>query len=313
MRTPLPQSLERKILVMNRHCCCICQKDGIGKEIWIHHIDGDNSNNVLNNLAVLCVTPHASQADAGLIPGKVGSGKKLTPDEVKEYKKIWERKIYEETKIKKEYLSIQKRKELETLYAYDINKIKNEILSFEGRGSLIKEKFDFLDQLVIEDFISGIKIRKLLIKAYSDMSMQLIGEVEKTKRLAKSIWGLFIHLVGPKYVKINREDLVLFRKGIDAIETLGSFAAEFNTEKISLKEVCSIIYDLGEIAHWYRLNNEKDKILKVLVELKKSANKFEKKVKNISKDRSNRIDIINKTIIKIKEKYKTNENAQNFD
>lgn len=304
MRIQLPSTLEKRVLVKNRHCCCICQKDGYGKEVWIHHIDGNNSNNVLGNLAVLCVSPHASQADAGLVSGKVGSGKKLSPDEVREFKKIWERKIDEENKIKKQVLSLQSRKQIEIFYVFEINKIKNEILSYEGKGSFVKEKFDFLDQLVLEELISGVKIRKILIKAYDEMSVQLIGESEKTKRLAKSIWGLFLHLVGPEHVKINQHDLIIFRKGIDAIETLGSFTAEFNDDISSLQSVCSIIYDLGMIAHWYGLKNEKSKILKALNAVKKSSQVYEKSGINLPKAKISRIKIIDSTIEKLKNDYR---------
>jgi hypothetical protein len=318
MRTPLPSNLERQVLVKNRHCCCICQKDGLGKEVWIHHIDGNNSHNVINNLAVLCVSPHASQADAGLIPGKVGSGKKLKPDEVREYKKIWERKIEEENKIKQNILPTQKRKQLEILYLFEINKIKNEIISFKGNEQInkikIKVKFNFFDQLVIEDFISGINIRKMLSNAYADMAIQSIGcQPEVIKRLAKSIWGLFLHLIGPHRVKIYSKDLILFRKNIDTLETLGSFSAEFNDETITLKEVCSIIYDLGEIAHWYNLSQEKDSILNILKKIKKSANSYEKVGQDTSVEKVARVKIIEYTLTKLIKKYKDDEKGHNMD
>ena len=314
MRKPIPSNKERQILVKNRHCCCICQKDGIGKEVWIHHIDGNNSNNAMSNLAVLCVTPHASQADAGLAPGKQGAGKKLKPDEVREFKKIWERKIEEENKIQRKILPIQKRKQLEVLYFFEINKIKNEILSLENNNKLVKEKFDFLDQLVVEEFISGIRIRKILSDAYNDMAPQTFGEEsEKVKRLAKSIWGLFIHLVGPDYVKIDKEDKTLFKKSINTIETLGSFAAEFSDKRTALKEVCSIIYDLGEIVHWYNLSSEKKKMIKILNKIKKASNKYEKGKKEVSKEKLARIKIVEATIVKLKRYYKTDERTQFTD
>lgn len=84
MRKEIPNSKEKKVLVMSKHCCCICQAERIYKPVAIHHIDGNNSNNKLENLAVLCLDHH-SMADAGLKKGKVGSGKKLTPAHVKEY------------------------------------------------------------------------------------------------------------------------------------------------------------------------------------------------------------------------------------
>lgn len=108
MRQKLPPSLERRVLVKNGHCCCICQGDGCGKEVLIHHIDGNNSNNVESNLAVLCLI-HASQADAGLRQGKLGAGKKLKPDSVRQYKKIWQRKRRTET------LPLRAKKQLEIL------------------------------------------------------------------------------------------------------------------------------------------------------------------------------------------------------
>ena len=127
MRKKLPANLERKILVKNRHCCCICQRDGVGQEALIHHIDGDPNHNALSNLAVLCLV-HASKADAGLKKGKLGSGKKLKPDAVKEYKKIWETKIELEAKYKKQTIPAYKKKQLETLFHFEIRKTANEIV-----------------------------------------------------------------------------------------------------------------------------------------------------------------------------------------
>lgn len=90
-RKKLNSSTEQCILIKNRHCCCICQEMGIDKEVIIHHIDGNNRNNVISNLAVLCLV-HASKADAGLHKGKLGSGRKLTPKYVLKYKDIWEKR-----------------------------------------------------------------------------------------------------------------------------------------------------------------------------------------------------------------------------
>lgn len=59
MRKKLPKETEIEILIRNRNCCCICQDSGIGKEVIIHHINGNNSHNDITNLAVLCLT-HSS-------------------------------------------------------------------------------------------------------------------------------------------------------------------------------------------------------------------------------------------------------------
>jgi hypothetical protein len=205
MRQKLPLSLERRVIVKNKNCCCICQGDGYGKEVLIHHIDGNNSNNVESNLAVLCLV-HASMADAGLRQGKLGAGKKLKPDSVKQYKKMWERKIGFERQHRRETLPLKTKKQLEILYKFEINKTKNLVLSLSDRDKRVKEAFDYFDQLVIEEFISGLNIRGILVDAYSDLSVQTIDTRVLPQRLAKSLWGLLLHLVGPEYVSITAKD-----------------------------------------------------------------------------------------------------------
>lgn len=299
-RKPLPKGLERKIITKNRYCCCVCQKDGLGKEILIHHIDGNNSNNVLSNLAILCLT-HASIADAALSKGKLGSGKKLKPNTIKEFKNIWERKIEEEAKIKKTPIPSYKKKQLEILYQFEINKTKNEILSFKDSDKRIKEKFSFFDQLVLEELICNLSLRKILIKAYSDIAIQSIDSPQLIKRLTKSLWGLFLHLVGPEYVKIYKEDIVLFNKSIDTLITLGQWAGEFTEDRAALKQVCSMIHDFCEIAHWYKLKAEKRKLIKSFKKISTAIDEYEKEVKNKTPDneRKKRKQIVKETINKI--------------
>jgi transcription initiation factor TFIIIB Brf1 subunit/transcription initiation factor TFIIB len=91
MSRKIGPSKERMVLLRNRHCCCVCQEDGFDREVVIHHIDGKRENNEISNLAVLCLV-HASMADSGLTKVKHGSGRKLKPDQVREYKQIWEEK-----------------------------------------------------------------------------------------------------------------------------------------------------------------------------------------------------------------------------
>lgn len=81
-RIAIPQEVQSKLLLANRHACCVCQKGGV----QIHHIDGNPANNDLSNLATLCLDHHdKATMTAGLT-------KKLKPDQVAEYKKTWERR-----------------------------------------------------------------------------------------------------------------------------------------------------------------------------------------------------------------------------
>ena len=78
--TSIPGSLRSQILLASRHACVICHKS----DVQIHHIDGDGSNNVPENLVVLC-TDHHDRATA-----PQGLTARLTAGEVGHYKSKWE-------------------------------------------------------------------------------------------------------------------------------------------------------------------------------------------------------------------------------
>lgn len=300
MRKKLPLSTERQILIRNRHCCCICQSGGLGQEPVIHHIDGNNSNNEPANLAVLCLV-HASMADAGLKKGKLGSGKKLKPEEVREYKKIWERKIELESKYQKHLIPTIRKRELEILYRFEIGKTKNEILSLKDDDKRVKEKFNYLDELVIEEFRSGLKIRRILLNAYSDLAYFCFGDIQRPKRLATSLWGLFLHLIGPDYVKMHDDDKKIFLTSLSVFDTLGDFVAEFNDKSV-LRKVCNEIFNLYEIATWYKFKKGRNKIPTILSGIRKSCSKFEngKGKRQLIGERKEREKIVDKVLLDIR-------------
>jgi hypothetical protein len=301
MRKKLPKALERKLLVANKHCCCICQHDGIYKEVLIHHIDGDNSNNRTGNLAVLCLQ-HASMADAGLKKGKLGSGRKLTPAEVRDYKRHWERKVGVTRKISRGRFPLYQKKHLEILYEFDIGRVKNEILSLGDRDRRLRDKFEYLDQLVLEEFLSGLKLRRLLLDAYSDIAFQSVDTTNTAKFLSKGILGLFIHLVGPDEVQMDSGDKRLLLEALEVLGTSASFAAEFNPNVAVLKNACTAFSDFSQIAVWYRSKEIKGRILKELRKMKKACALYEpqKGSSQINQARRRRTQLVEQTIKKLK-------------
>lgn len=79
-RIDLPPSQRSRLLIANRHACCVCGRGGV----QIHHINGDPSDNADDNLAVLCLEHHdKSTAPAGL-------SAKLRGEEIATYKRNWE-------------------------------------------------------------------------------------------------------------------------------------------------------------------------------------------------------------------------------
>ena len=80
-RKALNEKQRTDILIANRHACCVCGDPGV----QIHHINGDPSDNVHENLAVLCL-PHHDKATSP--PGLSAS---LKPEQIHRYKENWEK------------------------------------------------------------------------------------------------------------------------------------------------------------------------------------------------------------------------------
>ena len=78
-RVPLKESVKLEIISRCNNRCCICQ----APFVQIHHIDGDPSNNDLDNLAPLCPNCHDQ---AGL---KRPLSNRLTPERIKKLRNMW--------------------------------------------------------------------------------------------------------------------------------------------------------------------------------------------------------------------------------
>lgn len=297
-RVKISHKTEVKILMKNKHTCCICRDFKSYQEPIIHHIDGNPSNNDENNLAVLCLI-HASMADAGLRKGKLGSGKKLKPDEVLVFKRTWEEKCETEIRLEKRVLPVKERKQLEILYKFEISKRKNEILSLsQEQQHLRRNNYEFLQQLLIEEFITGLKLRPVILKAFSDIGLQSAGDNNIALPLIDAIGGLFLHLVGPEDVKMYPNDKKLLLESMDIFEIIGRYGAIKSEDVEVLKKTCQKIYELAEISSWYKFIEFKNKALKTLKKIRKKCLAFgtsEKAKKSIAE----RLRDVDETIRKV--------------
>lgn len=83
-RIPIPESIQDQVLLLSRRRCCICFGLNGNVEVksgQIAHLDHDNSNNELDNLAFLCLQHH-DQYD-----GEASQSKNLRESEVKQFRR----------------------------------------------------------------------------------------------------------------------------------------------------------------------------------------------------------------------------------
>ena len=91
---PTPTQKNR-LLEANGHRCCVCKRSCIGFNF--HHIDGDSSNTVDQNLAVLCVEDHDRNHRPVEYEGRTNH-LELDAREILRLKKSWEAFVVEATK-----------------------------------------------------------------------------------------------------------------------------------------------------------------------------------------------------------------------
>lgn len=85
IRTPIPSDLTAEVLFTSDNTCCVCRERG--KTIQIHHIDENPSNNVFENLSVLCLECHNN------IQIKGGFGRTLNVPLVITYRDDWLKRV----------------------------------------------------------------------------------------------------------------------------------------------------------------------------------------------------------------------------
>ena len=85
IRTPIPSNIAVEILFVSDNTCCVCRERG--KTLQIHHIDDNPSNNVPENLAVLCLECHNKTQIKG------GFGRRLNVSLVIKYRDDWLKRV----------------------------------------------------------------------------------------------------------------------------------------------------------------------------------------------------------------------------
>jgi hypothetical protein len=76
---PSLQGLKAEMIIKSSNCCCICQTPFI----HAHHVDGNNKNNTLDNLAPLCPNHHT------LAHSKNNMTLNLSPERIKIIRDRW--------------------------------------------------------------------------------------------------------------------------------------------------------------------------------------------------------------------------------
>ena len=273
MRKAIPKSREAEVLFLNRHTCCICHEKG--KDVQIHHIDGDSGNNGVSNLSVVCLDCHSR------VTGIRGLGKSYSSLELKRYKKEWE------AIMKKEYgfPSIHRAKRVpkieRQLFAYEAKALIYRMLSAKDSDTTFFDAgFENLWELAL---FEGIQ-KEIIEHLGFAFALSAISEVNKPVALAKSLPRFFGYLVGPIDVKLRKTDERDIVEAIGTLEFVHNLSVEENKNYRILSAIKNALSDFMGIAIEYRNSRVFSRARRVLRELcESSTTKYDKHDKKLPK------------------------------
>lgn len=252
-RPRIPQKTVDNLMFANDHTCCICRTKG--KHVQIHHIDGDSSNNTLENLAVLCLECHST------VTGDEGLGRRYTTGEIKQYKRTWEF-MARERLVGKEARPMPTK---EGISYFDLTVC--EILAMDDGDPRIGEKLGTLHQLsIIVGCTDEILDSLFHLAVQSSMSQK-----QTAAMLANLIYELFFHFVGPDMVSLGSDDESRLQRGVELLGTIGHFNGEFSKDMEVIQAVCDNLYKMCEIAVWYDLEKIGALVISKLQKTKESC------------------------------------------
>ena len=245
-RLEIPRQLEAELLFRNDHSCCICRQRG--KDVQIHHINGNPTNNNPANLGVVCLDCHSR------VTGPRGLGKAYSTDEVRRYKRDWEYVVAESRRIVRR--PIRHAKELVS----QIDLIVADILASEGDNSRQQRLLKQLYELHLWRGVA--EIQKNIIDGVRHLgTMSGLGDPRLAPMVAETAWQMCWHLAGPDLVPWQKETTRLISGAIRAIGSIGTFNAYDVPDPKVGKAFSEAMLNLIHVGVGYRKRNVVERVL----------------------------------------------------
>jgi hypothetical protein len=260
MRNKIPKTKEAEILFLNRHACCICHDKN--RDVQIHHIDGNNSNNNISNLAIMCLDCHSK------VTGKRGLGKRYSELEVKRYKQEWETVVKKEFRLplltkSKEVPKIEKQ-----LFIYEIKRMIYQMISADDfKKDYFDKGFETLWNISLLEDIQKETIEQL---QYA-FSLTAISQTNKPIALANALPQFFNYLVGPREIKLRKSDEKNILEAVETIEFCHNMSVEQNKKYKILKSFKTCLSDFIQISIRYKNPKIFRKAITIINEIKISS------------------------------------------
>ena len=222
-RIRLPDQLAEEVLFRANHTCCICLQ--AGKDVQIHHIDEDPSNNIAENLAVLCLDDHSK------VTGTPGLGRKYTTAEVRRYKVTWERKMSAARDVRRRTVRVP------PAFAERIDWVICEILVCGRDTTEAKRLLAALMELRLWRCDPAIDRR--MLEGFEHLAeMAGLNSAPLASLVADALEQMVLHLLaGPGLLPMTRSDEEQFRHVIKVLDALARLTCGYNRRRSAISSI----------------------------------------------------------------------------
>jgi hypothetical protein len=208
-RQPIPARVEAETLFLADHTCSICATRY--KDVQLHHIDEDPSNNDPANLVVVCLDCHSR------ITGRRGLGRAYSSAEVRRYKRNWEARV---RAVRRAHQSTSVRRQKRLITQIDL--IVCEILACEKNVNRANELLDLLYELNL--WRGSRQLTSSIVEGLDHLAIMTgVSSSRLSGKVAETLWKVCWHFIGPHEVSMDRADLAIVLKCVDALGTLAEF------------------------------------------------------------------------------------------
>jgi len=236
-RKRIPANVEGEILFLADHTCSVCTTRY--KDVQLHHIDGDPSNNDPANLIVVCLDCHSR------VTGGHGLGKAYTVGEVRKYKRNWEARV-RATRGAHKSITGQRQKQLVS----QIDLIVCEILACEKNVGRASQLLDLLYELNL--WRGSRQVTGSIVEGLRHLAVMTgLGSRRLSGRVAETLWKVCWHFVGPDRVSMDKNDLALVLECIDALGTLVEFNNMVGHGREAATTIAEQLENFFGVGLWY--------------------------------------------------------------
>lgn len=219
-RTNIPEKIVSELLFISGRKCCLC-KAYAGKNIQLHHIDGDPSNNDQSNLIPLCLNCHSE------VQTKSFMGRNYSADELKRHRFNCLEKYnnHKKTAYTESKLTNKHSNEILSLMAiHEIRRIRYKIEYEQGKLELFKRDWDQIENYLWQLLPFGreyyeYSVRSEIILTASRASDDARYGIKKNTVFAITTVLMeslpIYHIVYPAKHRITKKDIELIARALD--------------------------------------------------------------------------------------------------